>query len=186
VKNAVVIALALICAVSPAFAGAPDGLRVQLWTGASPEPPDKNIQFADCTLNDGGSVNTVHDPNLYIMMNGVQYSGYDLPYPTDEWQPVTWHVIADIAETSTLRLWSSNVWNPDIRFGVHGTDIASGDMMFHGPVYDDMQVVTLDPGRYQFNVTASTIATVPEPGSMVALLSGVIGLAGYGLRRRRA
>jgi len=27
--------------------------------------------------------------------------------------------------------------------------------------------------------------TVPEPGSMVAMLSGLVGLVGYGIRRRK-
>lgn len=45
-------------------------------------------------------------------------------------------------------------------------------------------------GTFWFNSAetytyALTAATVPEPGSMLAMLSGCIGLAGYGLRRRR-
>jgi len=179
----VIVILLLTLASSMVSAGGPDGVRFQLWTGSTPEPPSRNISFADCVLADLAPNNTVHTDDLYIEMGGVSYSSYSLPYPTNEWHPVTWYVVVDIAETSTLRFWSANVLNSSIRYGVHGTD-TSGAIVFHGPVYGygDMITTTLEPGRYQFNTTAST---VPEPGSLVAMLSGCIGLVGYGLRRRR-
>ena len=40
-------------------------------------------------------------------------------------------------------------------------------------------------GGYDILVAARNTNTVPEPGSLVALLSGLIGLVGYGTRRRR-
>lgn len=39
-------------------------------------------------------------------------------------------------------------------------------------------------GTYVFGFTAGEMS-VPEPGSMVAMLSGLVGLVGFGIRRRR-
>lgn len=41
---------------------------------------------------------------------------------------------------------------------------------------------TLPAGTTDFKLVAST---VPEPGSMFAMLSGLVGLAGFGIRRRK-
>jgi hypothetical protein len=40
-------------------------------------------------------------------------------------------------------------------------------------------------GEWYLGVVAQNITTIPEPGSLLALLSGLVGLVGYGLRRRR-
>lgn len=178
---AVLAFLLLTLATSVALAGGPDGVRFQLWAGDSPEPPTRDISFADCVLGSNLYFDTTYNTNLYIQKNGLKYSTYELPYPVDEWHPVTWYVIVEVNETSTLRMWSSAIVNPSIRYGVHGTD-TTGAIVFHGPVYGDMITTTLGPGRYQFNTTAST---VPEPSSLIAMFSGLIGLAGYGLRRHR-
>ena len=37
----------------------------------------------------------------------------------------------------------------------------------------------------QENALALSLGAVPEPGSMVAMLSGLVGLAGFGIRRRK-
>jgi hypothetical protein len=37
----------------------------------------------------------------------------------------------------------------------------------------------------QFQVNASTVTTIPEPGSILALASGLVGLIGFGIRRRK-
>jgi len=178
------IMLALITVTVPATAGGPDGVRYQLWIGNTPEPPNKNIEFADCMLGSYGFNNPVHTDHLYILRNGQKYSGYELPYPTDRNHPQTWYVIVDIAETSTLRMWGSAVLNTSIRYGVHGTN-SQGAIAFHGPVYGEMLTVTLGPGQYQFGTTASTIAPVPEPSSLLALGSGLTILGGFVLRRKR-
>lgn len=38
---------------------------------------------------------------------------------------------------------------------------------------------------YIFALRNTEIAVIPEPGSMVAMLSGLVGLVGFGIRRRR-
>lgn len=182
-----VIAILLLSFATAAFAGTPpivnggpDGVRFQLWTGTTPEPPSKDISFADCVLANLGPNDSVHTDDLYIEAGGVSYSSYSQPYPTDEWHPVTWHVIVDVTETSMLRFWSANALNSSIRYGVHGTN-ASDAIVFHGPVYGDMITTTLSPGRYQFNTTASA---VPEPSAFLVLGTGLIGLLGAIKRRR--
>jgi hypothetical protein len=40
-------------------------------------------------------------------------------------------------------------------------------------------------GGYDVIVAATPLASVPEPGSMLAMFSGLVGLVGFGTRRRR-
>lgn len=181
VLSALVLVLAAIILSAPAFAGGPDGVIFQLWAGNTSEPTSKDVTSIDCTLGSNWS-NPVHTNDLYIEMNGQRYSGYDLPYPTDEWHPMTWFVYVDISQTSTLRTWSSAIHNPNVRYGVHGTNMASNEMVFHRPVYEDMITTVLDPGKYYFTATAS-LTSVPEPGSFLAIITGLAGLGGI-IRRK--
>ncbi len=44
--------------------------------------------------------------------------------------------------------------------------------------------LTMNPGESAWTLTMEE-SVVPEPGSMLAMLSGLVGLAGFGIRRRK-
>lgn len=170
----------------PALAGGPDGLGIVSWVGNTLNPTGI-VKSVQCSIGNGTlpySAGVTDD--LYISVNNEKYLSFDLPYPTDEWHPVSWTIIANIAEASTLQFFAHTAGNPAVRYGVHGTN-QSGEIVFHQPIYGngDLVSITLDPGAYTFTAAAS-VSSVPEPGSMIAMLSGLVGFAGFGLRRRKS
>jgi len=63
-----------------------------------------------------------------------------------------------------------------------GTSVTLGSIT--APLYTASFTSTEQALTQSFTVEA-WVETVPEPGSMVAMLSGLVGLVGYGIRRRK-
>jgi len=101
----------------------------------------------------------------------------------------------DAGFTQTIQLYESNAAGEKIGpaiwsfvAGKTSSWTSSGGIVgTAGDTYFQTQVTLpgeIDPagGAYKYYVLE---ATVPEPGSMVALFSGLIGLVGFGIRRRK-
>lgn len=81
--------------------------------------------------------------------------------------------------------WELEVYRPTDELNEPWTAVtmSHGDHLYLN--MDTIKVSNLDDWRdgYMFRVYATP--TVPEPGSMLALFSGLIGLVGFGIRRRK-
>lgn len=100
----------------------------------------------------------VQNPSLTILVYGPQL---------DDVVGQTWA----LRNKTTGAILASNTWT---------ASMTSADNYLFSYTFADTSGMV---GRE--NALALTLGQVPEPGSMVAMLSGLVGLAGFGIRRRK-
>ena len=89
---------------------------------------------------------------------------------------------AKAAVSTSALLWTAPLGDG----GVYNS--AANAFTIPSPTYDADNDMWITSGAYKyFTVYAEgqTVAQTPEPGSMVAMLSGLVGLVGFGIRRRK-
>lgn len=118
-----------------------------------------------------------------------------------------WHLRAYVnggaARTAVLRAWMTSTGKKDsVDYDVKlyvGTwtaeqclSGAAGTALWLAPINASGTSTTpqytlsgITMAEYEERLYTVTICTVPEPGSMVALFSGLVGLVGFGIRRRK-
>ncbi len=76
--------------------------------------------------------------------------------------------------------WFAVMYNVDTRHRVFMTSAEPGSVNNSGSF-----TTATSRGGYDFMVAAWTPTAVPEPGNMLAMFTGLVGLTGFGIRRRR-
>lgn len=90
---------------------------------------------------------------------------------------------AALAKAATLT--SALLWTAPLGDAGHFTTLANA-FTIPVPVYDADNDVWITTAAFKsFTVYAEGAPSVPEPGSMLAMFSGLIGLVGFGIRRRK-
>jgi hypothetical protein len=103
--------------------------------------------------------------------------------------PTRWHSVALVNEAGTNKFYVDNqlvtsfVADAPATLGAFcdlGVNAAGGDFMMSGSI-DEARVFTFAPGQFQ----VSDLGVTPEPGTLVLLTTGLIGLLAYAWRKRK-
>ncbi len=137
---------------------------------------------------------------LLVGENDDRYLKLFAQPPLEKWEVLVWGTPGLSDETGLIKIWCLQLGDKpntgslmsDVPWMLLGPN---GDVLWTGVIdrtgnaanpivtIDIPIVKTAEPGRE--TAAVYTLTQVPEPGSIVALCSGLIGLAGFGIRRRK-
>ena len=140
------------------------------------ESPDAGS--GELTLT-GSSLGTID--SFYIQVRdqggGSTFALRDIPaIRMGDGIPIGGALLGDLAATGTSRIWNRYEVSMDLRDGF----ALIGRVETSGLTGGSQELPSLDL------YFGSRVSTVPEPGTVALLATGLVGLAGFGVRRRRA
>jgi len=156
------------------------GLALSL--GAGQASADISYTFAGVTFSDGGTLTgtfTTNDPRTTLLNYNITTSpgpGIGFNY-TPVTAPANFSSLPSIIVVETTPMLDHL-----LQVTFNGSLLAAGAPITIG-TFDSFE---LGPGRARRDITAGqAIPTVPEPGTLVLLSTGLAGLLGFGWRRLR-